>query len=71
MSNVPDMPQMSDNPLDQHESLVRSFAFLVDKTLQHNQTEIAYKLINLTFELADKLYQRKNENLPEKPRVTF
>jgi hypothetical protein len=71
MSNVPDMPKMSDDPLDQSESLVRSFSFLVDKTLRHNQTEIAYKLISLTFELADKLNQDKNENLLRKPGLTF
>jgi len=71
MSNVPDMPQMSDNALDQQESLVRSFAFLVDKTLQCNQTEIAYRLINLTFELSDKLYQDKSGNLQEKTTFSF
>jgi hypothetical protein len=71
MSNVPDMPQMSDDPLDQHESLVRSFAFLVDKTLRYNQMEIAYKLIILTFELGDKLHQDKKGNLQEKPTFSF
>jgi hypothetical protein len=71
MSNVPDMPKMSDDPLDQSEFLVRILSFLVDETLRYNQTEIAYKLISLTFELADKLNQDKNENLLKKPGLTF
>jgi len=60
------MAKIANDEFDQHCSLIKSFAFLIDETLSHNQTEIAFKLMNLTFELADKLYIDKNKKFEEK-----